>query len=51
MNNLIDAPHKGRLLAIAINIRLGFKVLLGTNTGSLQCLVNYGYKKFYDIET
>ncbi len=35
--------------ALPVNIRLGWKGLPGTNTGSLRKSVNYGRKKFYRI--
>jgi hypothetical protein len=42
---------QGRLLALPSNIRLGWKGLQGTNTRSLlRTFVNYGLKKFYNIE-
>ncbi len=48
--NLSGAPLYGRLLALAICIRLDRKMLASDKHSSfLQTFVNYGHKKFYNI--
>jgi hypothetical protein len=53
-----EAYHRGKHLKgaplaysvdLAVNIRLGWKGLLGINTNQLRRLVNYDCKKFYSI--
>ena len=44
-------PLLGRLLALSANVRQGCKGLPGTNTSLLRKDVNYGSKKFYNIDT
>jgi hypothetical protein len=51
VKHLSGAPLIVWLLALPSNIKLGFKVLPGTNTQLLRKSVNYGCKKFYSTDS